>query len=309
MTVNRDGDTIQFEVGVANVGDDLYDSQVIIDFIEEIKDQVRTRLAWNSNQGGLNLTWEVLESPLTEEATIEVYFANGTGYDNRLGTRIFSHTIPANTQPGTGAPVRIDGELLARPPEGTTHFIAFNSPLLVGSIPDVTLGYGPNVVRETIFPELIAIIKGGQRVNGVANARITSGLRTPGDQARIMFNNIRRTGVEAQMRLYGPNGRAVIQVYVDETIGMTAQQINENAATIRAAMEAEINRLGPGNVSQHCGDPEKISVVDVAYGNSRELGNLFINYVTPRVSRFIDEPHNRCYHIELLAEHRYRATR
>jgi len=295
LIVDRKGDTIQVDMAVANVADGKLDSQVVIAFIEEIKEQVRPALAWNSQQGGLSLTWEVIERPLTQNTTIDVHFANGSLYGNRLGTSVFSHTLPAGTQPGTGGPVRIDGLQLRNAPNETTHLIALSSPSQVGSVPDVSIAYGANADRTTVDNRLVNIIKEGQRVNGVNNATITSTLRTPADQARVMFNNIRNTGVQAQLNLYAAAGRAVIQVYVNQTAGMTPEEIGANAMAIRGAMEAEINNQGPNRVSNHCGDPATTSVVDVAYGN---LGALFVNDVTPRVARFLDEPQNRCYHLE-----------
>jgi len=295
LSVDKKGDTIQIDMTVANVADDLYDSQVVIAFIEEIKEQVRPELAWNSQQGGLSLTWEVIERPLTQNTTIDVHFSNGSHYGNRLGTSVFSHTLPAGTQPGRGGPVRIDGLQLRNAPNETTHLIASSSPSQVGSVPDVSIAYGAHADRTTVDDRLVNIIKEGQRVNGVRNATISSTLRTPTDQARVMFNNIRNTGVQAQLNLYAAPGRAVIQVYVNQTTGMTPAEINANAMAIRGAMEAEINNQGPSRVSNHCGDPATMSVVDVMYGN---LGALFVNDVTPRVTRFLNEPQNGCYHLE-----------
>lgn len=197
LIVERSGDTVEFNISVTNVGDNLYDSQVVINIIEEIKDQVRTELAWNPRQGGVDLTWEVLRSPLTEAAIVDVYFAKGTDYEDRLGSRLFRHTIPANTRPGRNT-VNIPGQRLAitsprtaRTPEGTTHLIAFNSPNLVGYIADVNITFGERVLgQERIFPELLDVIRGGQRVNGVASVTITSGYRPPSEQARVMFNNL-----------------------------------------------------------------------------------------------------------------------
>jgi hypothetical protein len=296
LTLNRQGDTIEIEVAVANVGDADYDSEIIIAFVEEIKEQVRPSLAWNGTQGGLSLTWEVLGSSLTQDATIDVHFANGTRYENRLGAPVFSHTIPANTPAGAGGPVRIDGLQLRNAPAGTTHLVAFASSAHVGSISDARVTYGPNAVRN-VDERLINIIMEGQRVNGVNSATITSTLRTPADQARVMFNNIRNTGVQAQLALYAEAGDAVIQVYADQTAEMTPEQIGENAMTIRAAMEAEIDNQGPTRVSLHCGDPATMSIADVAVG---ALGALFVNDVTPRIRRLIDERPNgiQCYHLE-----------
>jgi hypothetical protein len=162
------------------------------------------------------------------------------------------------------------------------------------------VSYGPNADATVVWPQMIDIIKDGLRAAGASRATITSTLRSVAHQARAMFNNALNSGAASQLAIYGPAGDAVINVYVAQTQGMTRQQIQQNAATIRAAMETEINNQGPANVSRHCGDPTVRSVVDVGYSafNSQN-GPLFVAAVTPRLSRLIDEPSNSCYHLEL----------
>ncbi len=301
LPVDTAGDTIQADAAVANVGDGLFQSQVVIDFVQEIKDQVRPALAWNNTQGGLNLTWEVLDQALENDVTINVYFANGTGYANRLGAAVFSHVVPAGTAPGAGGPVHIPGTDLAGDPAGTTHLIAASSESQVGALADVRITFGPNANAGAVSAGMTDIVKDGLRAAGASTGTITSTLRSPADQARAMFNNALNTGAQAQLALYGAAGDAVIQVYIQQTAGLTPAQIAANAATIRAAMEAEIIAQGPENVSRHCGDPAVRTVVDVSYnsfnGNNRPL---FRTAVAGRVSRLIDEPNNNCFHLELV---------
>lgn len=300
LPVDSAGDVIQADVAVANVGDGAFQSQVVVDFIQEIKDQVRPALAWDNTQGGLKLTWEVLDQALEHDVTINVYFANGAGYTNRLGSPVFSHVVPAGSGPGAGGPIHIPGTDLADDPAGTTHLIAASSESMVGSIQDVRISFGANADATAVSAGMRDVIKDGLRAAGASVGTITSTARSPEDQARAMFNNIRNTGAAAQFALYAPPGDAVIQVYVDETAGMTPAQITANAATIQAAMVDEINAQGPENVSKHCADPAVRSVVDVSYGSFNTTNRtLFINSVTPRLSRLIDEPNNSCLHLEL----------
>ena len=301
LPVDTAGDVIQADIAVANVGDGAFQSQVVVDFIEEIKDQVRPSLAWDNTQGGLTLTWEVLNQALENDVTINVYFANGTGFTNRLGAPVFSHTVPAGSGPGTGGPVHIPGTDLANDPLGTTHLIAASSESMVGSIKDVRIVFGVNANAGVVSAGMIDIVKDGLRAAGASVGTITSTARTPEDQARAMFNNIRNTGPAAQIALYAPAGDAVIQVYVDETAGMTPAQITANAAAIQAAMVAEINAQGPEKVSKHCGDPAVRSVIDVANSSFNTTNrSIFRTAVTPRLSREpLDEPENNCLHLEL----------
>jgi hypothetical protein len=298
LPVDRAGDTIQAEAAVANVADGALDSQVIIDFVEEIREQVRPSLSWNNTAGGLNLRWEVLgDRPLEQEVTIEVHFANGAGYGNRIGAAVFTHVLPAGTPAGPGGPVRVPGGDLEGDPQGTTHLVASTSPNMVGAIADVRIEWGANANRQVVDARLIDIIKDGLRAAGASTGTISSTARTAADQARAMFQNLLRTGAAAQFAEYRPPGDAVIQVYVDETAGMTAQQIRDNAAAIRAAMEAEINRQGPQNVSLHSADPAVISVVDVPLAAFNATNRtLFRNSVAARVTRVLNE--NNVYHIE-----------
>lgn len=301
LVVDTEGDTIQADAAVANVGDGLFQSQVVIDFVEEIKDQVRPALAWNNTEGGLNLTWEVLDQALENDVTIDVYFASGTAYANRLGDPVFSHVVPAGTAPGAGGPVHIPGTDLADDPAGTTHLIATSSESQVGALADVRIAFGPNADAGAVSDGMTDIVKDGLRAAGASVGTITSTLRSPADQARAMFNNALNTGAAAQLRLYAAAGDAVIQVYIQETAGMTAAQIRANAIPIRAAMEAEINAQGPENVSRHCGDPAVRTVVDISYNSFNATNRpLFRDAVTPRLTRILDEPNNNCFHLELV---------
>ena len=301
LQVNTAGDVIQADVAVANVGDGAFQSQVVVDFVQETKDQVQPALAWNNNLGGLTLTWEVLNEALTNDVTINVHFANGTGFNNRLGASVFSHTVPAGSGPGAGGPIHILGTGLANDPLGTTHLIAASSESMVGSIKDVRIVFGPNANAAVVSAGMTDIVKDGLRAAGASVGNITSTLRSPADQARAMFNNIRNKGAASQFALYGPSGDAVIQVYVNETAGLTPAEILTNAAEIQAAMVAEINAQGPSNVSKHCGDPAVRSVVDVGYSSFNTTNrSLFQTSVTPRVTKILDEPKNSCLHLELI---------
>ncbi|MEV6525233.1 hypothetical protein AB0M43_25095 [Longispora sp. NPDC051575] len=307
LKVDKKGDTIQVDLGVANVADGILDSQVVVDFVEEIKDQVEPRLAWNNTQGGLDLRFEVKDHDLEQAGTIDVYWASGTGYDNRIGAALLSHPVPAGTTVGQHGPVRVAGNLLQNPPAGATHLIAASSRNQVGAIADVTVGFGAQANQASVDGRMITAIKNGLRAAGQPTATITSTARTPADQARAMFNNLvnpARTVAQNtanQLALYQAPGRAVVNRFTTATAGMTLAQINANAATVRAAMEAEIVAQGPSNVSRHCADPAVLNVVDVGAGVFNATnGPLFVASVTGQVTRVLDErATNSCYHLEL----------
>ncbi|GIG60886.1 hypothetical protein Lfu02_52580 [Longispora fulva] len=307
LKVDKKGDTIQVDLGVANVADGLLDSQVVVDFVEEIKDQVEPKLAWNNTQGGLDLRYEVKDHDLEQAGTIDVYWASGAGYESRIGTALFSHPVPAGDAQGAHGPVRIAGSLLQNPPAGATHLIAASSPNQVGAIADVTVGFGAQANQASVAPGMITAIKNALRSAGQSTATITSTARTPADQARAMFNNLvnpARTVAQNtanQLALYQAPGRAVVNRFTAATAGMTLAQINANAATVRGAMQAEIVAQGPSNVSRHCADPAVLNVVDVGAGVfNASNGPLFVASVTAQVTRVLDErATNSCYHLEL----------
>ncbi len=307
LLLDGSGDDVQIDASVANVGDGLLDSQVVIDFVEEIRDQVRPSLKWNKTVGGLDLSYEVLGGNLVNSATISVYWANGTTFASRTGLPIFTHTVPAGTGVGQGQNISIDGALLAANPTSSTHLIATAGETLVGSVADVSINFGANANAAVVSSAMIDAIKDALRAAGQTVATITSSARTPEDQARAMFINLVNPSnsvaqnVSNQLGLYASPGDSVINSFVSETQGQTREQIIGNQASVRAAMVAEINAQGCENVSRHCSGIGSASVVDV--GASAFNGSnapLFVNAIRNRVSRFINETNtNGCYHLEL----------
>jgi hypothetical protein len=305
LNIENEGDTIQADIGVANVGDGALQSQVVVDFVEEIKDRVKPTLSWNNTAGGLDLKYEVLDSALTEAVTIEVYFASGTGYANKLGSPVFTFTVPAGTAVGTHGPEHVPGTDLADDPAGTTHLIATTGETQVGPIADVRVSFGANAVATAVSTAMTDIVKDGLRAAGASAGNISSTARTPEDQARAMFNNLTNSAhtvaqnVASQHALYGAGGDSVIDTFVTETAGMDRATILANRATIQPAMVTTMNDIGPETVSRHVGDPAVRSVIDLGYSSfTGGNGPLFVASATPRVDRLIDEPSNNCYHLE-----------
>ncbi len=127
---------------------------------------------------------------------------------------------------------------------------------------------------------------------GLASARVTSGVRTPADQARVMYDNIRRYGVDSQKKLYGPNGDQVIDVY--------AAHAQEPRDRVIALMRAKILELGPSRVSKHCSDTH--DVIDVAPSSITDRKRfeeaLHWAKVQGKISHYILPPSDPAYHIE-----------
>ena len=125
---------------------------------------------------------------------------------------------------------------------------------------------------------------------GVTSLTITSTVRTPKDQARIMYTNISKLGVEHQKALYGPNGDKAIDLY------SKLKKEGKSSDEIKNAMEDLILKLGPPSFSRHLSDPSEYSVFDIAPSSvkdsleatfeknlnlNKQKGVLF-NYFSPR---------------------------
>jgi hypothetical protein len=161
------------------------------------------------------------------------------------------------------------------------------------------IDFEPGADRTVVSTHTLALLQELGTDAGVSTIRISSTQRTPTAQARAMFNNIRATSVKRQRALYGPNGDAVIDVYVE------AQHAGKPDAEIVLAMIAKINDLGPSKVSAHCADPRRKNVVDVRtlYMTAAEQAR-FIEAVKKaeadgRVSKFLYPPADPAFHIEI----------
>ena len=127
---------------------------------------------------------------------------------------------------------------------------------------------------------------------GLASARVTSGVRTPAHQARVMYENLRRYGVDSQKKLYGPNGDQVIDVYVAHA--------KESRDRVVMLMRAKILELGPSRVSKHCSDTH--DVIDVAPSSidDRKRFEEALHWAKAqgKISHYILPPSDPAYHIE-----------
>ena len=108
---------------------------------------------------------------------------------------------------------------------------------------------------------------------------------------------------------YAAPGERVKAVYTTMTQGMTKPQIIAARAQIVAAMLAQINTEGPGNVSKHCADHKVLNVVDLGINRftttSSRLRFVEAACSDSRVSRFLSPVAYKCtqtydptYHLE-----------
>jgi hypothetical protein len=128
--------------------------------------------------------------------------------------------------------------------------------------------------------------------SGNTNVVITSTQRTPEAQARAMLTNILNHGVESQLRLYGPAGRQVV--------GVAAEGIQQHLSNdeILSNMVAEINRIGPGRVSRHSGDPRIINVIDISPRTITNRDN-FVREIRANNINLFQPPRDPAFHLEI----------
>ena len=125
---------------------------------------------------------------------------------------------------------------------------------------------------------------------GLTSASVSSVERSPADQARIMYGNIKKLGAASQYVLYGINGAKVIKVY--------EQNAGKPESEVKSLMEAKINELGPTNVSHHISmDLYVFDVPWISVAHHSKFRKAVNSH--PKIVKFIDEPANKCFHIEI----------
>jgi hypothetical protein len=136
------------------------------------------------------------------------------------------------------------------------------------------------------------VLKAILRTAGLPRARVTSGSRTPAEQARVMYENCVANGVEFNLRLYGAAG--------DKVVGVFAANQAKPRDTVIQLMLDKIVELGPANVSKHIS--VDFFVFDVAPSSipaAKQPAFLAAINAHPAVSKVIPPPADPAYHIEI----------
>lgn len=152
---------------------------------------------------------------------------------------------------------------------------------------------------------------------GLDKAVITSTIRTPNQQAEIMYRNAKKNFAD-QKTLYGSNGDKVLDVF-------KANSSKSKDEVVRLMVE-EIERLGDlgKRVSRHCvtkANYRKCNIIDIGLNSTLsvnknkksvyELGRIFKELAKEGlINRYIDETKksNRCWHIEIDAGSKIHAS-
>ena len=103
-----------------------------------------------------------------------------------------------------------------------------------------------------------------QVCENIGDITISRTAASPHEQAVVMYENIKRYGVNHELNIYAKAGDAVIRRYDSD------QSREEN---IRR-MEEEIKNQGPSKVSLHCADQSKCNVFDIAQSSVTDIYKL-----------------------------------
>lgn len=128
---------------------------------------------------------------------------------------------------------------------------------------------------------------------------VSSGKRTSEDQAKTMYDNAENKGVDSQKKLYGDNGKKVIDVYSDYK-GFASEFGVNMAKETKAAMNQKITEIGPEKVSKHSSNDATLNVFDIAPSSVSNVKSFQTNLSSDkRVTNLIPYPKDPGIHIEI----------
>jgi hypothetical protein len=154
--------------------------------------------------------------------------------------------------------------------------------------------FAENAKADDVTPYSMGVIKDILTAAKITTALVSSTARSPSDQARVMYDNAERHGVDSQHRLYGPSGDKVLDVY------SARKAAGDTPDAIKAAMETKIKEIGPTHVSRHASDPRVLNVLDIAPSSIKDkVGFEHAVKADDRVSYFLVPPTDPGYHLEI----------
>ena len=140
--------------------------------------------------------------------------------------------------------------------------IELNEVVVVASAPSAyIINFAQASFRTRVSAYSLSIIRMSMVEAGIHSLTITSTARTPQEQVSAMYYNLKHKNYCK----YAPAGQAVESLYPD-----------------KEAMLKEVYRQGPGRVSKHCADFNKLNVIDISpssVSNPRAFHKSLINNV------------------------------
>ena len=272
-------------------------------------------LEWDPTLGGLTLEYTVRGTvPAGTSLTAQLFWASGTTLADRIGDPIVANLSNLNARSGAHA-VNVPGSVMRIAPSEATHLLVVLDPgnriresredNNVRAVRDVSLAQASGVHGQ-FSAQSRGVILGLLREAGAASATITELQRTAAEQAHTMFDNIVRHGLQSQYELYGNTGDGIVRVFEGMTRGLTARQISARRQSIEAAMTAQIERIGPGNVSVHMGDFSVSQAIDIAPSSFTAASRQRFQTAAlaavrdGRLANFLYPPSDPAFHLEIV---------
>ncbi|PKF80488.1 hypothetical protein CW749_06085 [Vibrio sp. vnigr-6D03] len=161
--------------------------------------------------------------------------------------------------------------------------------------------------KRIVSVNAISIIKLALARSGMKHAVITSTLRTPQEQASIMYRQA-TNNLKEQYKLYSWKGDKVLKVYEENKDKSRTDVINLMANEIER-MKASGHGMSRHIVSED--EYKKLNVIDIGVGSTRAKNETFnkkefgkrLNELVEEgyIEKYIDETNisNQCWHIEV----------
>ncbi len=159
---------------------------------------------------------------------------------------------------------------------------------------EVVISFKDGVNQNAVTDYSLGVLKDVLKAAKLSKATISDTERTPAEQAAIMYRNLENKGAEHQLKLYGPTGDSVINVYSK----LKAEE--KTRAQIIAAMEKTIIEKGKSKVSSHMKDFSEVNVIDIAPSSITDhdaFGKAL--KAETRISKFHLYPADTSYHVEI----------
>ena len=159
---------------------------------------------------------------------------------------------------------------------------------------DARVDFGSNADPRAVTPYSLQVLKSILKSASLRGCLVSSTSRDPAQQARVMFNNLERYGVEHQKRLYARAGQEVCDAYAQaKARGLSDDMVKE-------AMARKIIAIGPTKVSRHASDPTVLNVFDVAPSSITDRVAFEAAVRSDRrVAFFLTPPRDPGYHLEI----------
>lgn len=158
----------------------------------------------------------------------------------------------------------------------------------------VQISFGSSTNPDDMTPYSRKVLEDILRAAEIESVAISSTARDPENQARVMYDNLERYGVEHQKKLYARAGQRIIDQYVSSVAA------GKPPGEVKTDMARLIREIGPTNVSRHASDPKALCVFDVAPSSVKNHRAFEMAVkADSRVALFLTPPQDPGYHLEI----------